>query len=126
VPDELGSPARTPYPAFSLRRQVPRPVPPPQHLGFQRRRRAFPAPRGRGRTGSAKPETRERDPRRAASHLPQGWVFPSTITGMGYIRRLVQHYTPISEAGGAKFWYTTACATRSSPSRSATSCCPMR
>jgi len=40
-----------------------------------------------------------------SGHLPEGWVFPSTITGMGYIRRLAQHYTPISEAGGAKFWY---------------------
>ena len=40
-----------------------------------------------------------------SGHLPEGWVFPSTITGMGYIRRLAQHYTPITEAGGAKFWY---------------------
>ena len=40
-----------------------------------------------------------------SGHLPEGWVFPSTITGMGYLRRLAQHYTPISEAGGAKFWY---------------------
>jgi len=32
-------------------------------------------------------------------------VFPSTITGMGYIRRLAQHYTPITRATGAKFWY---------------------
>ena len=37
--------------------------------------------------------------------LPEGWVFPSTITGMGHIRGLAQHYKPISEAGGAKFWY---------------------
>ena len=27
-------------------------------------------------------------------------MFPSTITGMGHIRRLAQHYKPISEAGG--------------------------
>ena len=40
-----------------------------------------------------------------SGHLPEGWVFPSTITGMGYLRRLAQHYRPISEAGGAKFWY---------------------
>ena len=37
--------------------------------------------------------------------LPEGWVFPSTITGMGHIRNLAQHYKPIGEAGGAKFWY---------------------
>ena len=37
--------------------------------------------------------------------LPEGWVFPSTITGMGHIRGLAQHYKPIGEAGGAKFWY---------------------
>ena len=37
--------------------------------------------------------------------LPEGWVFPSTITGMGHIRGLAQHYKPVGEAGGAKFWY---------------------
>ena len=32
-------------------------------------------------------------------------MFPSTITGMGNIRGLAQHYKPVGEAGGAKFWY---------------------
>ena len=40
-----------------------------------------------------------------SGHLPEGWVFPSTIKGMGCIRHLAQHYKPITEAGGAKFWY---------------------
>ena len=50
--------------------------------------------------------------------LPEGWVFPSTITGMGHIRYLAQHYKPIGEAG-VQSSGTTVFATPSSPSRSA-------
>ena len=36
---------------------------------------------------------------------PEGWVFPSSASSTGHIRNLAQHYKPIGEAGGAKFWY---------------------
>ena len=37
--------------------------------------------------------------------LPEGWVFPSSASSTGHIRHLAQHYKPIGEAGGAKFWF---------------------
>ena len=34
-----------------------------------------------------------------------GWVFPSPSSVSGHVEELQQHYGPISEAGGAKFWF---------------------
>ena len=42
-----------------------------------------------------------------SGHPPEGWIFPSTITGMGFIHHLAQHFALTTEAGGAKFWYGT-------------------
>ena len=36
---------------------------------------------------------------------PDGWVFPSATSASGRITNLVQYYSPIEEADGAKFWY---------------------
>ncbi len=36
---------------------------------------------------------------------PEGWVFPSSASSTGHIQNLAQHYKPIGEAGGTKFWY---------------------
>ena len=36
---------------------------------------------------------------------PDGWVFPSATSASGRITNLVQYYSPIEDAGGAKFWY---------------------
>ena len=58
-----------------------------------------------------------------SGHLPAGWVFPSTITGMATSAAWPSTTRP-SPRRAARSSGTTACATRSSPSRSATYAAP--